>query len=54
MANLLRQRGINALPFHAELSKLEKDDAQTRWKAGDVECIVATVAFGMVSKKTAQ
>jgi superfamily II DNA helicase RecQ len=43
------KQGIRARPFHGLMKKTEKDELMAQWMAGEVECIVATVAFGMVS-----
>nr|ODN81261.1 ATP-dependent DNA helicase [Cryptococcus depauperatus CBS 7841] len=47
VAEGLRQKGIKAMPYYKNLNKTIKDDALARWKDGSIECIVATIAFGM-------
>ncbi|GBQ84175.1 DNA helicase RecQ [Asaia krungthepensis] len=47
MAKSLRERGFNALPFHAGLSSQEKHATLMRFRSGEPMVIVATVAFGM-------
>lgn len=47
MAKSLRERGYNALPFHAGLSSQEKHATLMRFRSGEPMVIVATVAFGM-------
>lgn len=47
MAKSLRERGFNALPFHAGLSPQEKHATLLRFRRGEPMVIVATVAFGM-------
>ncbi len=47
MAKSLRERGFNALPFHAGLSPQEKHATLLRFRSGEPMVIVATVAFGM-------
>ncbi|WWD15795.1 hypothetical protein CI109_100219 [Kwoniella shandongensis] len=47
VAEHLSQRGISARPFYKSLKKWEKDAAMQGWKEGTIECIVATIAFGM-------
>ena len=53
VAKELRDKGINALAYHAQLTEEQRDLALHHWKVGDVECIVATIAFGMVSPGSA-
>jgi len=38
---------MHALPYHAGMSPDRRSDVQTRFLAGDVDVVVATVAFGM-------
>ncbi|GMK55558.1 hypothetical protein CspeluHIS016_0206140 [Cutaneotrichosporon spelunceum] len=47
VADALCAAGISALPFHAKLSTHKRNEALDDWKDGRVECIVATIAFGM-------
>ncbi|BEJ15900.1 hypothetical protein CspHIS471_0505050 [Cutaneotrichosporon sp. HIS471] len=47
VADALSAAGISALPFHAKLSTHKRNAALDDWKEGRVECIVATIAFGM-------
>ncbi len=47
MAKSLREKGFNALPFHAGLSPQEKHATLLRFRSGEPMVIVATVAFGM-------
>jgi hypothetical protein len=49
VADILRTHGIRARAFHSGFKKHEKDLLQDQWSSGVVECIVATIAFGMVS-----
>ena len=53
VASGLRDLKVNAHAFHAKLKDDERDALLHHWKAGDVECIVATIAFGMVSRRFA-
>lgn len=39
------------MPFYASLSENKRNETLDMWKAGQVECIVATIAFGMVSAR---
>ena len=47
VAEDLRRKGINALPYHAMLSPYERSLAQEQFKNDQVQVICATVAFGM-------
>lgn len=40
-------RGINCLPYHAGLSLSKRKDTHEQFIMDKVECIVATIAFGM-------
>ncbi len=46
-AQLLINRGINALAYHAGLPTHERSEAQDKWIRNEVQVIVATNAFGM-------
>jgi len=45
----LRKSGIKAELYHAKMSDIEKEQVLEAWSSGRVPCIVATIAFGMVS-----
>lgn len=47
IAQLLTENGISAKPFYAKLPEYKRHEALDDWKAGKVDCIVATIAFGM-------
>lgn len=47
IAEELRRKGINALPYHAMLSPYERSNTQESFKNDQVQVICATVAFGM-------
>lgn len=47
LAEELRHAGIDTLAYHAGLPKEERDKRQLAFMNGEVEVIVATVAFGM-------
>ena len=47
LAERLRTEGTTAVAYHAGLSRSEREQAQTAFMDGDVEVVVATVAFGM-------
>jgi len=46
-AAMLQKKGFRALPYHAGLSDLERQQNQDSFIRDEVEIIVATVAFGM-------
>lgn len=46
-AAMLRQEGVNALPYHAGLSQEQRQEHQERFLREDGLVIVATIAFGM-------
>jgi superfamily II DNA helicase RecQ len=47
---MLRKHGVNAAPYHKGVSNAKLDLTLQQWvdEHGPVDCIVATVAFGMV------
>ena len=47
LAAQLRDMDVRACAYHAGLKAGERDDTQTAFMDGDVEIVVATVAFGM-------
>jgi RecQ family ATP-dependent DNA helicase len=47
IAVALRATGLRALAYHAGMEAADRDAAQRRFMAGEVETIVATNAFGM-------
>ncbi|NOH81155.1 RecQ family ATP-dependent DNA helicase [Vibrio sp. RE86] len=47
VAELLRSSGHNAMAYHAGLASDVRETIQNQFMAGDVDCIVATIAFGM-------
>ncbi|WVO21887.1 uncharacterized protein IAS62_003207 [Cryptococcus decagattii] len=47
VAEFLRNRRIKAMPYYKSISQTAKDQALAGWKDGSIECIVATIAFGM-------
>jgi ATP-dependent DNA helicase RecQ len=46
-AEWLREEGYSALPYHAGMKQSDRDSNQDMFIRGDVDIIVATVAFGM-------
>ena len=52
ISDLLRMHGINSCPYHAGMDSEERERIQNQFLAGEVDCIVATIAFGMgIDKK---
>lgn len=47
IANKLKYRNINALAYHAGMSKKERESVQQKFIYGEVKVICATIAFGM-------
>ena len=43
----LREKGLSALPYHAGLSKSDRENNQNKFSFDEAQIIVATVAFGM-------
>jgi ATP-dependent DNA helicase RecQ len=52
VAEFLRTNGIVSCPYHAGMDSEERERIQNQFLAGEVDCIVATIAFGMgIDKK---
>jgi len=47
LAEKLRADGIEALPYHAGLSKKDRAEHQEKFQSGEAQVITATIAFGM-------
>ena len=47
LADIFRNHGLSAAPYHAGITKEKKHSTQDKWKQGKIKIIVATVAFGM-------
>ena len=47
VASDLRKKGINAAPYHAGLSTLERNMTQEQFKNDQIAVVCATIAFGM-------
>ncbi|MBI5076093.1 MAG: DNA helicase RecQ [Nitrospirae bacterium] len=47
MAEFLSSHGIKALPYHAGLSSMERNNHQDAFSRDEIQVIVATIAFGM-------
>ena len=48
LASKLGNAGVDAAAYHAGRDASERSRAQAQWMEGAFDCIVATVAFGMV------
>lgn len=46
-AKLFNLHGIRAFHFHAGMDAKEKNDTQEQWQSGEIQVVVATIAFGM-------
>jgi len=52
ISNILCDNGINAHHYHAGMKNTDRDTVQNRFMAGSLDCVVATIAFGMgIDKK---
>jgi ATP-dependent DNA helicase RecQ len=52
VAEFLRANGIVSCPYHAGMDSEERERIQNEFLAGEADCIVATIAFGMgIDKK---
>jgi ATP-dependent DNA helicase RecQ len=47
LAGALREKGVNALPYHAGMTGEERHETQEAFTAETCDVVVATVAFGM-------
>ncbi|MFD2190765.1 RecQ family ATP-dependent DNA helicase [Pistricoccus aurantiacus] len=47
VATYLQRQGLDAEAYHAGLPHEQRDSLQQRFMAGEISCIVATIAFGM-------
>lgn len=47
IASALMQRGINLRPYHADLTNDRRTKIHSKWLSGEIQAVVATVAFGM-------
>ncbi len=52
VADFLHVNGIKAFPYHAGIDSEEREGLQNRFLGGEIDCMVATIAFGMgIDKK---
>ena len=47
LAEWLSARGVVAHAYHAKLPKRALAQTHAQWRAGALDCVVATIAFGM-------
>ncbi|WP_394145430.1 RecQ family ATP-dependent DNA helicase [Vibrio atypicus] len=47
VANMLREGGTNVSAYHAGLANEVRESIQNQFMRGEIDCIVATIAFGM-------
>lgn len=52
MAQGLQEAGIKAVPYHADMSVVERERYHTQWSFNHVQVIVATVCFSFSIKST--
>ena len=52
VSNLLSANGINSHFYHAGMKNEDRENIQNRFMGGSIDCVVATIAFGMgIDKK---
>jgi ATP-dependent DNA helicase RecQ len=47
VAEALAERGLRVRPYHAGLSRADREDTQRAWMDDELDVVVATTAFGM-------
>lgn len=47
IASELMQRKVNVRPYHASLTNDRRTKIHSKWLSGEIQAVVATVAFGM-------
>lgn len=47
----LRERGLTCCHYHADMDARDRLEVHDRWAGGQVQLIVATIAFGMVCRR---
>lgn len=47
LASALVERGIKVRPYHANLTSERRTKIHSKWLSGEIQAVVATVAFGM-------
>ncbi len=52
VAGFLHDNGVRAFPYHAGMANEEREEIQNKFLCGEIDCVVATIAFGMgIDKK---
>jgi RecQ family ATP-dependent DNA helicase len=52
IAKLLSECGLKCTAYHADMSSIDRNDVHNKFIIGEINCIVATIAFGMGIDKT--
>lgn len=47
IAAALVLKGLNVRPYHANLPAYRRTKIHTKWLSGEIQAVVATIAFGM-------
>lgn len=47
ISSALVSRGLSVRPYHANLTADRRTKVHTKWLSGEIQAVVATVAFGM-------
>lgn len=47
IASALAQRDLKVRPYHAQLTNERRTKVHSKWLSGEIQAVVATVAFGM-------
>lgn len=47
IASELGQRNLEVRPYHASLTNERRTKIHSKWLSGEIQAVVATVAFGM-------
>ena len=47
VSGLLSKQGITSFHYHAGMTSKQRMEVQNRWREGKIQCVVATIAFGM-------
>ena len=47
ITNELLQREVKVRPYHASMDHTQRSNVYRKWMDGDIQAVVATIAFGM-------
>lgn len=47
IASELSKKNLNVRPYHAQLTNERRTKVHSKWLSGEIQAVVATVAFGM-------